>query len=220
MLSERHGLPQLDRIDVDYVRLQKRYDTSALTRVSATEAGAAEWMASGGKSARGALLTPDTAQFHPNFITEVFFLALRLQSLALGRVVRRLEEKEKEMERLKKRINELESDRRTWEQLPQSVNFEHAIKRAQAQTDKLRSGALAAQTQLFENDFVQRVTSFASFVMVWLVRVADPTMQHPQTTVKLPLPSEVPDRFAMLPEHIFEDTCDILLFYARCVRRA
>lgn len=156
----------------------------------------------------------------PNFITEVFYLTVRLGNLGLGKAIRTFEEKEKDMGRLRKRADEYEADRAVWSATPQAAQYEAFIKKARAEVDKSRSELLAAEGQLLDPAFLQRVIGFVSFVMTWLVRVADPKGTHPQPTVSLPLPQEVPQRFSMLPEHIFEDVCDILLFVARYVDAA
>ncbi|WFD31009.1 RING-type E3 ubiquitin transferase [Malassezia sp. CBS 17886] len=201
---------KMDRIDPTYLRRQQRWDTRTLTRVHSTEADAVAWM-DGTAREEGAARVDEA----PNFITEVFYIAARLSSVALGKAMRRVDEREKEMDRLQKRVDELEGDRTSWQTLPHASSVEHIVKRAQAQGDRLHSEIVAAQTQLLEPSFVRRVVGFTSFAMMWLVRLADPQQAHPQRMVTLPLPAEVPTTFAMLPEHMFEDVCDTVLFYAR-----
>ena len=197
---------KIDRIDPLYLQSQRRWDTSTLTRILASEAEGVQWIQH----------TPAShAQRPANFVTEVFFITLRLVNVALGKVLRRVEHREKEMDRLQKRIAELEDSRSTWENAPYPTGIEQVLQRARAQSDKLYSEVLAAQTQLLEPEFVQRALSFTSFSMTWLVRLADPRQAHPHTTVSLPLPKEVPEIFRMLPEHMFEDACDTVLFYSR-----
>ncbi|PWN52986.1 hypothetical protein IE53DRAFT_373262 [Violaceomyces palustris] len=195
------GLTKIDRVDPEYLRRQSRFDVSDLTRLNATEQEAKEWTDAAG---------PATAP--ANFITEVFYLAVRLANLGLGKAIRTLEDKDKEMARLKKRIKETEDDRPMWSSTPQAAQYEMFLKRGKSEVDKLLSEIFAAQTQLLDPNFIQRVITFVCFVMTWLVRVADPKLSHPRPTVALPLPQQVPERFRMLPEHIFEDVCDVLIF--------
>jgi len=195
---------KMDRIDPRYMQLQRRIDTATLTRINATESEAAQWISSG-----------STEGYAPNFITEVFFLGTRLTTLALGKAMRRVDEREKEMDRVQKRIDELEADRSTWAGMPHAASFEHVIKRGRAQAERLHSEIFAAQAQLLERGFVQRVVSFAAFTMTWIIRLADPRGTHPNPPAALPLPAEVPETFRMLPEPVFEDACEVLLFYAR-----
>lgn len=197
---------KIDRIDATYLRRQKRWDTSSLTRILASETEGMQWMAD----------TPETERKNvPNFVTDVFFITTRLMNVALGKALRRVEHREKEMDRLQKRIDELESEQSMWQGMPHASTVEQILQRARTQSDKLYSEVLAAQTLLMEPEFVQRTLTFVSFTMAWLVRLADPRNLHPHTTVQLPLPQEVPNVFRMLPEHVFEDACDTVLFYSR-----
>lgn len=195
---------KIDRIDARYLQYQRRWDTSTLTRLLASEAEAQAW-----EQAAAAPAAP------PNFITEVFFLSTRLSTLALGKVLRKAEQREKEMDRLRQRVDELEEGRAQWAHTSQGAHLDAMIARARSQVDRLRSEMMAAQTQLLEPGFLDRVLTFVAFTMTWLVRVADPRGAHPHTCVALPLPAEVPQVVRMLPEHMLEDVCDLVLFYAR-----
>ncbi|CCU97361.1 unnamed protein product [Malassezia sympodialis ATCC 42132] len=195
---------KIDRIDARYLQYQRRWDTSTLTRLLASEAEAQAWMQAA---------APPPAP--PNFITEVFFLTTRLSTLALGKVLRKTEQREKEMDRLRQRVDELEEGRAEWAQTPQGAHLDAMISRARAQIDKLHSEMMAVQAQLLEPGFLDRVLMFVAFTMTWLVRIADPRGAHPHACVALPLPAEVPEAIRMLPEHMLEDVCDLVLFYAR-----
>lgn len=200
------GLTKIDRIDLEYLRRQTRFDIQDLTRINATEAEAKEWTQQGQAGPAG----PPT-----NFITEVFYIAVRLNNLGLGKAVRRIDEKEKEMGRFKKRIAETEADRAMWSALPQAPQYENFLKRAKAEVERLHGEIYAAQSQLMAPDFLQKVITFNCFLMTWLIRVAEPNSKHPHPQAALPLPQEVPTRFRMLPEHMFEDICDVMLFISR-----
>ncbi|KAE8223354.1 hypothetical protein CF319_g3599 [Tilletia indica] len=195
---------KIGRVEPEYLRIQKRYDISELTRLRATEQEAKEWVESA---------TPPSTQ--PNFITEAFYLTIRLANLGLGKAVRSYDDKEKELGRYKQRVQEYEADRPQWQSTPQAPQYEAFIKRAKAEMEAGREELLASAAQLLNPSLTERVVTFLSFVMTWLVRMAEPTGQHPHPTVTLPLPQEVPKHFAMLPEHIFEDVVDILLFFGR-----
>ncbi|KAK0566074.1 Ubiquitin conjugation factor E4 [Tilletia horrida] len=197
---------KIDRVDPEYLRIQKRFGISELTRLRATEQEAKEWTESAAP--------PSTA---PNFITEVFYIAVRLANLGLGKAVRAYDDREKELGRFKQRLQEYEADRPRWQGTRQAPEFEAAIKRATAEIESGREELLASTAQLCNPSLTERVVTFLSFVMTWLVRIADPQGKHPAEKVSLPLPQEVPKRFAMLPEHIFEDVVDILLFLGRTV---
>lgn len=194
---------KMDRIDAGYAQRQTRWDATSLTRVLASEAEAAAWMRDAPALAR------------PNFVTDVFFLTQRLTNLALGKAIRTVEEKEKDIERLRKRRDELGAERAAWQATPQARGFEQITQRLDAQLDALQSEVLAAHTVLLEPGLVQRVLGFVSFSMAWVVRLVDPRHAHPHTPLTLPLPADAPELFRMLPEHVMEDLCDVVLFYTR-----
>lgn len=195
---------KIDKIDPEYLRRQKRFDASTLTRINASEPEAQKW----------ADEAPATDQ-PPNFITEIFFLLLRLTNLGPGKAIRSYDEKGQQLHRMKRELKETEEMKATWESTPQAPQYEAMITRLKTLIEANEAELLAASTQLTDPDFIDRLLHVAGFTMTWLVRVADPKKQHPRTTVELPLPQEVPIQFRMLPEHIFEDVCDILLFIAR-----
>ncbi|CAO1628196.1 unnamed protein product [Jaminaea pallidilutea] len=195
---------KIDRIDPAYLRRQKRYDTSTLTRLNASEAEAKGWADSAAD-----------VDAQPNFITEVFFLVLRMTNLGPGKAIRSHGEREEDIRRMNRKVKETEELRSTWASTPQAPQYEAYIKRAQAEVDKMSAENHASATQLLDDGFIDRLVHLTGFTMTWLVRLADPRAQHPHQTVSLPLPQEVPENFRMLPEHIFEDICDILLFLAR-----
>ncbi|MCO5585316.1 hypothetical protein L7F22_039249 [Adiantum nelumboides] len=195
---------KIDRIDAEYLRRQKRFQVDDLTRLNASEPEAKKWAEEATAST-----TP------PNFITECFFIGLRLLNLGPCKAIRSLNEKAEEMRRLKKRVKEVEQDRASWSSSPQATQYEVFLKRAQAEVTRMESELLATEVQLLDDDFVNRLVILVSFIMTWLVRVADNGGNHPHTTVKLPLSKDVPVLFKMLPEHIFEDVCEVLLFFGR-----
>lgn len=199
-----HKYSKIDRIDAEYLRRQKRFQVSDLTRLNANESEAIKWSEEAGEISQP-----------PNFITECYFIALRLLNLGPGKAIRSLNEKTDELRRLKKRANEVEQDRATWSATPQAPQYEAFLKRAKDEVSKVEAQLLASECQLLDEDFVNRIVIFLSFTMTWLVRLAEEGGNHPQKMVSLPLKKEVPLLFRMLPEHIFEDVCDLLLFLGR-----
>jgi ubiquitin conjugation factor E4 B len=190
--------------------------------LSADEAEAKKWSEEGGGASCSAcqqapLLTLDAADFAapPNFITEIYYITLRLSSLGMSKALRNFNERAEELHRMKKRADEYEADRGTWSSDPNAAQYEAFIKKARAECQRSEAIMAATETQLLEPSYIDRVLTFTSFVMTWLVRMADPLEQHPQKEVQLPLPKEVPERFRMLPEHIFEDVCETLIFLGR-----
>ena len=157
-----------------------------------------------------------TARTTPaNFITDTFYLATRLCNLGPVKVIRGYQEAEKDMRRMKKRADEIEADRERWQASPQAMQYEAFLKRTREEAEKMKAGLIASSVQLLNPAFVNKTLGFTSLTMNWLMRVADPNHAHPKPLVTLPLPEEAPQQFSMLPEYIFEDVCEILLFLAR-----
>lgn len=194
---------KIDRIDGSYMRHERRWDTRNFTRICASESEAAVWL-DGAEQGRSF-----------NFTTEIFFLAARYIALGVAPVMRRAEERDKERQRMSDRLKELEAAKSTWVNTPLMQHYEAMTKRLSAQLKRLKSETLAVHTVLVDKGFLERQLAFTTFMMTWLVRMAEPRSAHPQQPVALPLPAEVPEHFRMLPEHLFDDVCDVILFYAR-----
>lgn len=73
----------------------------------------------------------------------------------------------------------------------------------------------AYETMLMNTEFLSQSMLYFNLVMAWMVRVADPKKKHPWETVELPLPKEVPETFAMLPEWMVEDTVEFFIFLGK-----
>lgn len=195
---------KIGRIDTDYMRRQQRWNTRALTRLRATESEAGHW-----------LDTAPTEAYAPNFVTEAFFLTARFVALGVVPVMRRMDERDKDRQRLQDRMHELEDTRFSWENTPSAPHYHALLQRMRTQLGRLKSNELAVQTVLLDMRFLVRTIAFTTFMMAWLVRMAEPRTAFPQLPVQLPLPPEAPEQFRMLPEHLFDDACDVVLFYAR-----
>lgn len=84
------------------------------------------------------------------------------------------------------------------------------LEQAKRRTEHYLAIIYSFEVQLLDQEFINKLHYFCSFSMAWLIRVVDPRGLHPQQTIELPLPEQIPDRFAMLPEYLFED---IVMFY-------
>jgi ubiquitin conjugation factor E4 B len=80
---------------------------------------------------------------------------------------------------------------------------------------KIKTQQLAFQVQILDPELVFRTVGFINFVSTWLIRLVDPTKSHPNSTVELPLPHDVPMTFRVLPEYFLEDVVDYFLFIVR-----
>lgn len=77
---------------------------------------------------------------------------------------------------------------------------------------------VAMEAMLFDAEFLSHIMRFYNFVMTWMVRLVDPKTKHPLESVSLPLPKDVPDQFAMLPEWIVQDIVDFFIFLGKYVK--
>jgi ubiquitin conjugation factor E4 B len=84
------------------------------------------------------------------------------------------------------------------------------------QRAELLSAQFAARTALEDPEGALRALGFAAFAAGWLLRAAEPAHAHPRPPAPLPLPRDVPMAFRCLPEYLFADVVETLLFYARC----
>jgi ubiquitin conjugation factor E4 B len=80
---------------------------------------------------------------------------------------------------------------------------------------KIQAQQLAFRVQILDPELVFRTVGFINFVSTWLIRIVDPKRSHPNVTVELPLPQEVPMTFRVLPEYFLEDVVDYFLFIVR-----
>jgi len=80
---------------------------------------------------------------------------------------------------------------------------------------KIKTQQLAFQVQLLDPELVFRTVGFINFASAWLIRLVDPKKSHPNLTVELPLPHDVPMTFRVLPEYFLEDVVDYFLFIVR-----
>jgi ubiquitin conjugation factor E4 B len=80
---------------------------------------------------------------------------------------------------------------------------------------KIKSQQLAYRVQILDPELVFRTVGFINFVSSWLIRIVDPKKSHPNLTVDLPLPLDVPMTFRVLPEYFLEDVVDYFLFIVR-----
>jgi len=124
------------------------------------------------------------------------------------------EELAKQYDDMVRHREQLEGDG-SWQQSPQRLRIEHAIKQIKAEEEKIRAQQLAYAVQLCDPELVFRSIQFVNFVSAWLIRSVDPTHSYPKKTIELPLPKEVPMAFRTLPEFAVEDVVDYHLFVSR-----
>ncbi|KAI0004607.1 ubiquitin elongating factor core-domain-containing protein [Russula compacta] len=196
---------KIDRIDPHYYAHTSRITIKEETRINATSEEAAQWdnthhIATG--------VSP------PNFISDIFYLALATGHYGLQKTIQTFEDLSKEHDEVQRHLDNLTADN-TWMGTPVQARFEAAIKQLKDDIDKIQAAQMAGLTQLYDPEFLFRRNTFTSFVTAWLLRYADPKKAHPKPTVELPLPKEVPLDFRVLPEYILEDIIDYFFFAVR-----
>ncbi|KAI0697911.1 ubiquitin conjugation factor E4 [Cytidiella melzeri] len=198
---------KIDRIDPLYYARTNRIDLKEETRINATQSEAEEWREQQQAQVKGQ---------PPKFLSEIFYLTLAMNHYGLQKTITSLDELGREHGEITRHLESLQGDG-SWQGGPMQARVEQAINAAKAEQEKLEACQLAFQTQLAEPELVFRGITFANFVSTWLIRLVDPRHAHPNTTVELPLPKEVPFAFRILPEYIVEDVVDYHSFTIRYV---
>ncbi|KAL4069954.1 ubiquitin elongating factor core-domain-containing protein [Scleroderma yunnanense] len=194
---------KIDRIDPLYFAISNRIDVTEETRIKATSDEAAKWV-----EENKSLATT------PNFISEIFYLCNALGHYGYLRTIQTYEDFGKHLDELQRHHDMINGDR-SWVGTPFQARTEAALNQCKLQMEKLQAHQLAFRVQLLEPDLVFRYIGFTNFVSTWLIRRVDPKGMHPNSTVVLPLPQEVPMSFPVLPEYILEDVVEFFLFVVR-----
>ena len=194
---------KIDRIDIDYLRRNPRVDISDETKINADQHASDKFY---GQEAEG----------NNNFISEVFFLALAAHHYGTEAANSTLSSLEKELRRLKKHLDEIESDRHTLLSDPlRLAHFDASVNKWKDHLEKGTCRKYALEGVLMDEQAQGRSIQLGRYVMVWLLRLVTPTKDYPKKAVKLPLPHEPPEAFACLPEYYLEDVVDNFKFITR-----
>ncbi|KZT09134.1 uncharacterized protein LAESUDRAFT_801836 [Laetiporus sulphureus 93-53] len=194
---------KVDRIDAAYYAHSSRISLKEETRINATSEEAEQWRqqneGTGGP---------------PNFISEIFYLTLAMNHYGYQKTISTFEDLARQYDEMNRHLEMLEGDG-SWRGSPLQARTEHAINAVKAELEKVLTTQLAYTTQLSEPELVFRSVSFVNFVSMWLIRQVDPKHSHPNPPVELPLPTEVPQSFKVLPEYLIEDIVDYQLYVVR-----
>ncbi|KAI0712081.1 ubiquitin elongating factor core-domain-containing protein [Earliella scabrosa] len=195
---------KMDKIDSAFYAHSTRIDITEETRVNATNDEAENWR----KENEAATTAP------PNFISEIFYLTLAANHIGQQKIVNNMEELARQYEDIRRHLDAIQNDQ-SWRGTPFQARTEATLNAGKAEQDKIYAAQLAYETQLAEPELVFRSISFANLVSTWLIRHVDPRAKHPNPTVDLPLPKEVPTSFRVLPEYLIEDVIEYYLFVIR-----
>ncbi|KAH7885208.1 ubiquitin elongating factor core-domain-containing protein [Phlebopus sp. FC_14] len=199
---------KIDRIDPLYFAVSLRIDLKEETRIKATSEEAAQWVVQN----KGNGNVPTAAL--PNFISDIFYLCNAMGHFGYLRTIQTYEEFGKHLDELQRHRDMINADQ-SWMGSPFQARTEAALNQMKGEMAKLQSHQLAFRVQLLDPDLIFRYIGFTNFVSTWLIRRVDPKGSHPTPTAQLPLPTDVPMSFRVLPEYILEDVVEYFLFIVR-----
>ncbi|KAJ1303373.1 hypothetical protein OPQ81_011567 [Rhizoctonia solani] len=191
---------KIDRIDAKYFAVATRVNLAEETRIKATVEEVNAWE----KRVTQSGVTPK------NFISDIFFLCAGYNHLGIVRTITTHGE-------IFKHLGEIDKWLETAEAAevppgPQHTLHQARIERVKADKAKFQRELLTYEVQLQDPEITQRNLAFTNFMIVWMLRMVDPTHQYPNKPMTLPLPEQVPDEFRMLPEYFIEDVVDYYIY--------
>ncbi|CAG8498568.1 35_t:CDS:10 [Funneliformis mosseae] len=183
------GYTKIDRIDVNYFRKSKRIDISQETKIKATQQESDAYYSLENEKA---IHHYGPLQCYDNYNN-------------LNR----------DLMELQKQYDGMRADQPNWAGTPAAAINEVLLKRCKDQLDKWASHKIAYDSQLLDPESLSHSLQFYNLVINWVLRIVDPTGQHPKKQISLPLPPTPPKEFIMLPEFIIEDVTEFFLFISR-----
>ncbi|OCF74479.1 ubiquitin-conjugation factor E4 B [Kwoniella mangroviensis CBS 8886] len=196
---------KIDKVDPAYYKTSKRVDITEETKIRGTKEEADEYF--------GGSMEVDTK---PNFISDLFFLTNAFVHLGIVKTIGTRSRAEKNMSEIEKELKRAEAQRSSWAGNPaMETQGEAAIKKLKGDLATLHASLHAYDTQLLDPAMIRLNVSFLGFLMTWLIRLVDPSHKHPSSRISLPLPSEAPLEFRMLPEYLFDNITEYFDFLAR-----
>ncbi|KAI8149698.1 ubiquitin elongating factor core-domain-containing protein [Fennellomyces sp. T-0311] len=193
---------KIDKIDPTYFRTTRRLDVKEDTKISGTKEQSDEYYGD------------SRPQQEHNFISEVFFLTVAFIHYGPIRSCVNYNEFKREYAEVKRQTERMEQEmgRMGGSTMPMQ---EFLMKRMKARLEAMASHKYAYESMLMDTEYLSQSMRFFNLVMSWLIRMVDPTKQHPWKAVKLPLPEDVPETFAMQPEWIIEDIVEFFIFLGK-----
>ncbi|KAJ6508731.1 ubiquitin elongating factor core-domain-containing protein [Mycena sanguinolenta] len=187
---------KMDRIDPLFYARSKRINLDDETRIKATSEEAAKW----------AEEQQDPTAPTPNFVSNIFYLAVAMSHYGILRTISAYNDLAKHLDDMQRHLDMLQG------MATPVQTHEQAINHVTVEMAKIRMQQLAFEAQLLDPELVFRSIGFTNFLSTWLIRQVDPAKKHPNPLAELPLPKEVPMAFRVLPEYILEDIVDYLHF--------
>ena len=192
---------KIDKIQANYLRQSPRLQIKDETKLNADQKTSDEFYAT-------------RVDGESNFISEVFFLTLAAHHYGTEATNAHLSKLEKEINHMKKSIEEVELDRHKFLNDPARLRmFENALKKYKDKLDDALCYKMTAEGVLLDELNQGRSMQFMRYVIVWLLRLVSP--EFPKKLPKLPLPEEQPEVFKCLPEYFLEDVVNNFKFIMR-----
>lgn len=190
---------KIERIDIDYLRRNPRVDISDETKINADQKTADDFY---GQEVAGT----------NNFISELFFLTVASHHYGAEAAQTRMSTLSKTAKRMEKDLQAFEADRHKYANDPRYLaRFDEHVNRIKRTIDETWSTIHATTGVLLDDLSQARSMQFMRYVIVWLLRLAS-KQNVPQEQLNLPLSSEQPDVFTVLPEYFLEDIVDNFKF--------
>ncbi|CDH50642.1 ubiquitin conjugation factor e4 [Lichtheimia corymbifera JMRC:FSU:9682] len=190
---------KIDKIEPTYFRTSRRLDVTEDTKVTADKEQSDRYYNSGEPKAH-------------NFISDIFYLTLGFYHYGPIRSFVNYNEFKREHSEMKRQMDRMEQDIARMGNTPMQ---DFLMQRLKARLDLMSMHKFAYESMLMDEEYLSETMRFYNLVMSWMIRTVDPKHQHPWAMITLPLPKDVPEDFAMLPEWIIEDVVEFFIFLGK-----
>ncbi|CAK8686773.1 unnamed protein product [Clavelina lepadiformis] len=191
---------KVDKVDPLYIFYNtSRLDIQSETRIKATKDEASLWIEKNQSSWQ---------QQNPNFPTECFFLTMHAHHLSIVPIARLFLRRQRGMSELRSMIEDLESSQSQWKGTPAESRNSAMLKRCKHQLTHLVEHKTCSMIGLLDENVLNQSIQFYNSFIEFLFGIVCPNQEE----ISLPLASEAPDLFAVLPEFYVEDIAEHLLF--------
>ena len=146
-----------------------------------------------------------------NFPTECWWLTLYAHHVGVLPIIRRYQRRLRALRELQKMVEDLEKTEPAWKNHPSAGHNKSMIKKWKQQIKKQSKSKACADIGLLDENLFSRCLSFYSSVCEHVMRLLDPANPNPNHP-NLPLQSDPPHLFKLLPEWLVDDMADFLLF--------
>lgn len=149
----------------------------------------------------------DTSEL--NFITEIFFLGVGYLHYGLESIIQAQSKCQRTVQHLQSELASLEQRSDDVQMAPQ-----HRMLLFQGNflLKKVKAELYSQNVYLYHERSMQCFYEFASFVLIYVVNLAEPTHSFPMKPLEMPLEGEVTDEFACMPEFLVDSPAQVFCF--------